>query len=439
MQRRGVLIGGLAGLLVPGAGAWAQSAARPGPEVVLKSWYRLVLELVRHTATYSPPVAARAFAYLGATAYEALTKAPGSDRPTLEGQMPHFGFGPATTRTPDPALMLHEAMAKAVATFFGNTGPSGQGAMAQMAASLRPALESGLDAETQRVSRDMGQETADGIWLWSKDDGGAVVENMGFPRQYTPADDPAAWRPTSTISLQQAPLLPDWGKVRPFMGTPGDLCGLPPPPAYSEAPDSPFYKEAREVYDVTRALTDDQKAIARFWSDDPMLSPTPPGHWISIALQIAEERGEDAYQLSQTLALLGMAMADAFIACWDAKFRFNLLRPVTYIQRLVDPAWQPLLQTPPFPEYPSGHSVQSGAAEAVLTHLYGENFAFTDATHVDDGLPARSFPSFRAAAEEAAISRLYGGIHFRAAIDLGLEMGRCVGAQVLRLKTGPRA
>lgn len=439
MQRRGVLIGGLAGLLVPGASAWAQSAARPGPEVVLKSWYRLVLELVRHTATYSPPVAARAFAYLGATAYEALTVVPSPSRPTLEGQMPHFSLGPATTRIPDPALMLHEAMAKAVATFFGNTGPSGQGAMAQMAASLRPALESGLDAETQRVSRDMGQEAADWIWLWSKDDGGAVVENMGFPRQYTPADDPAAWRPTSTISLQQAPLLPDWGKVRPFMGTSGDLCGLPPHPAYSEAPDSPFYKEAREVYDVTRALTDDQKAIARFWSDDPMLSPTPPGHWISIALQIAEARGEDAYQLSQTLALLGMAMADAFIACWDAKFRFNLLRPVTYIQRLIDPAWQPLLQTPPFPEYPSGHSVQSGAAEAVLTHLYGENFAFTDATHVDDGLPARSFPSFRAAAEEAAISRLYGGIHFRAAIDLGLEMGRCVGAQVLRLKTGPRA
>ena len=439
MQRRGVLMGGLAGFLAPGLGAWAQSAARPGPEGVLKSWYRLVLELVRHTATYSPPVAARAFAYLGATAYEVLTKAPAPARPTLAGQMPHFGFGPATTRNPDLALMLHEAMAEAVAKFFGNTGPSGQGAMAQMAAALRPALESGLDAETRAASRDMGQEAAGRIWLWSQEDGGATVENLGFPPSYTPADDPAAWRPTSTISLQQAPLLPDWGKVRPFMLSAGDLCGLPPPPAYSEAPDSPFYREAREVYDVTQALTDEQKAIARFWSDDPMLSPTPPGHWISIALQIAEERGEDAFQLSQTLVLLGMAMADAFIACWDAKYRFNLLRPVTYIQRHIDPAWQPLLQTPPFPEYPSGHSVQSGAAAAVMTHLYGENFAFTDATHAGDGLPPRAFPSFWAAAEEAAISRLYGGIHFRSAIDLGLEMGRCIGAQVLRLKTGPRA
>lgn len=438
MRRRGVLIGGVVGLLVPGAAAWGQSSARPRPEAVLLSWYRLVLELVRHTATYSPPIAARAFAYLGVTAYEAMTASLGNTRTSLMGQMPDFGYGPASTRNPDTTLMLHEAMAKAVAAFFSNTGPSGQGAIAQMDASLRKGLESGLDAQTRRDSAEIGQGTADWVWLWSQGDGGATVENMGFPPSYTPADDPAAWRPTSTISLQQAPLLPDWGKVRPFMLTPGDLCGLPPPPAYSEVPDSAFYKEAREVYEVTGVLTDEQKTIARFWSDDPMLSPTPPGHWISIALQIAEARGENAWQISQTLALLGMAMADAVIACWDAKYRFNLLRPVTYIQRLIDPAWQPLLPTPPFPEYPSGHSVQSGAAEAVLTHLYGENFAFTDATHVDDGLPARSFPSFRAAAEEAAISRLYGGIHFRSAIDLGLEMGRCVGAQTLRLKTGPR-
>jgi membrane-associated phospholipid phosphatase len=132
---------------------------------------------------------------------------------------------------------------------------------------------------------------------------------------------------------------------------------------------------------------------------------------------------------------MGVAQADAFIACWATKFRFNLLRPVTYIKRHIDPKWEPLLITPPFPEYPSGHSTQSGAASVVLTSIFGEDFAFDDATHVDDGLPVRSFPSFKAAAEEAALSRLYGGIHYRFGNEMGLEQGRCVGAFAAALRT----
>ena len=133
--------------------------------------------------------------------------------------------------------------------------------------------------------------------------------------------------------------------------------------------------------------------------------------------------------------LLGVALADSFIGCWNAKFKYDLVRPVTYIRRLIDAKWEPPLITPPFPEYPSGHSTQSGAAAVVLTGLLGEDFAFEDRTHEADGLPARSFASFWAAAEEAGISRLYGGIHFRAAIVNGLDQGRCVGAYVNALKT----
>jgi membrane-associated phospholipid phosphatase len=132
---------------------------------------------------------------------------------------------------------------------------------------------------------------------------------------------------------------------------------------------------------------------------------------------------------------LGIAMADSFIACWQAKYEYDLVRPVTYIRRVIDPKWEALLVTPPFPEYPSGHSMQSAAAAEVLTQAFGENFAFEDATHSADGLPPRSFPSFWAAAEEAAISRLYGGIHFRAAIERGLEKGRCIAAYTTALST----
>jgi PAP2 superfamily len=146
-------------------------------------------------------------------------------------------------------------------------------------------------------------------------------------------------------------------------------------------------------------------------------------------------RREDASltAAAETYLKVGIAVCDAFVACWNTKYRYNLLRPVTYIQRLIDPAWLPLLGTPPFPEYTSGHSVQSGAAFAVLTDLWGENYAFEDNTHDARGLAPRRFTSFTRAAEEAALSRLYGGIHFRPAIERGLEQGRCLADAINRL------
>ncbi|EPX86063.1 PAP2 superfamily [Rubellimicrobium thermophilum DSM 16684] len=250
-----------------------------------------------------------------------------------------------------------------------------------------------------------------------------------------PPTKPGDWVPTSHIVQQQAPLLPAWGRNRPFAVPAADACDLPPPPAYSEEPGSAFRAQAEEVLTVSRTLTEEQRLIARFWSDDPMLSPTPPGHWIRIAEQVLEAAGADAVRRAEVLAVLSVAMADAFIACWDGKYRYNLLRPVTYIRAHLDPDWEPLLITPPFPEYPSGHSTLSGAAAEVLTAFFGENYPFSDRTHEDDGLPPRRFPSFRAAAEEAAMSRLYGGIHFRAANENGLAQGRCVGAHAARLRT----
>ena len=124
-----------------------------------------------------------------------------------------------------------------------------------------------------------------------------------------------------------------------------------------------------------------------------------------------------------------------FIGCWQAKYAYDLVRPITYIRRVIDPKWEPLLNTPPFPEYPSGHSTQSGAAAAVLTAFFGDNFAFEDETGTADGRKPRNFTSFREAAEEAGISRLYGGIHFRAAIERGLAQGRCIAAYTNALRT----
>lgn len=425
-----------AGLVLAAAMAFAAPARADDGAKVIANWYRLVLELVRHTPTYSPPVASRAFSYLGVIAYEAVASGR-PDMVSFAGQL--TDLPPLPPREAgvdyDEAVVLNAAMTEAVATFFANTGPTGQRAKAAMAKNLTAMATEDVAPDVAQRSTAYGRAVADHIIAWSQTDGGAVVENMGFPYDYKRPEGPDKWVPTSLIVQQQAPLLPDWASVRPFAMPAGDACALPPPPAYSEDPSSAFYAEAKEVYDVTTNLTPEQKKIARFWSDDPMLSPTPPGHWTAIAMDILDAQNADAGRRAEVLARLGIAVADAFIGCWQSKFEYNLLRPVTYIRRVIDPKWETLLITPPFPEYPSGHSTQSGAAASVLTELFGADFAFEDRTHEDEGMAARAYPSFDAAAKEAALSRLYGGIHFRSAIERGLEQGRCIATHVNALRT----
>ncbi len=412
------------------------SQAGEGRGVMLQ-WYKLVMELVRHTATYTPPVASRAFAYLGVTGYEVMA----SGRPEmadLAGQLNGLEAVPARGAGEyDEAVIMQAAMTQSVRDFFFNTGPSGQQAMDRMEESLTKQVTKGLPADVVERSTAYGAALAQHVWQWSQGDGGAVIDNLGFPRDWALNPGPGHWKPTSTIALQQAPLLPGWGKNRPFAMPAGTSCPLPAPPEYSEDPASEFYAQAKEVYDTTRALTDEQKKIARFWSDDPMLSPTPPGHWIALVLLLAESEKLDGPQAADALMRVGVAVADGFIGCWAVKYDYDLIRPVNYIKAVIDPKWEPLLITPPFPEYPSGHSSQSGAAAAVLTAIFGANFAFGDPTHEEDGIAARHFDSFKAAAEEAAMSRLYGGIHFRAAAERGLEQGACIGAYSVALRTLP--
>jgi PAP2 superfamily len=407
--------------------------AGPAPEQVQRNWYRLTLELVRHTPTYAPPVASRGLAYIGIISYEAAVTGR-TDMRSLAGQLNGLTALPQRDAGGhDEAVVQQAALAHAVKAMFANTGPTGQRAMAAMERKLQADVTADLPLDVVERSTAYGIAVADHVLAWAATDGGAVIENLGFPTSYIPVDGPANWVPTSKVALQQAPLLPAWGDNRTF-AMPKDACPIPPPPAYSEDPTSEFFLQAKEVFDVKANLTSEQTATARFWADDAMLSTTPPGHWISIAMQILERDQADLATRSAVLARLGIGMADGFIGTWDAKYQYNLLRPITYIRRTMDPRWESLLNTPPFPEYPSGHSVQSAAAATVLTAIYGEGFAFNDATNVADGAAARDYPDFWTAAHEAGISRLYGGIHFRAAIENGLEQGRCIGAYAAALE-----
>ena len=405
-------------------------------EQVLSTWYGLILKLVRHTATYSPPLASRNFAYLGVASYEAIASGD-NHLNSLAGQLHDLKSLPAREKGKayDEAIVLNASLAQSMQNFFGNTGPSGQNAL--RATSLKMAAQSavGVAPDVAKRSRAYGKAIAAQIFNWSKADGGATITNMGFPLKYELKPGPAHWVPTNQQGLQQVPLLPNWEKNRPFAMPAAATCDLPPPPEYSEDKASEFYKQALEVYNTKNALTPEQKAIARFWSDDPMLSPTPPGHWVSIVIQIADHDHLPAAKTAEALARVGIAVADGFIGCWHTKMEYDLVRPVTYIKRVIDPKWETMLITPPFPEYASGHSVQSAAAAEVLTQLLGDHYAFDDATHVQDNIPARHYASFEDAAQEAGISRMYGGIHYRAAIERGLEQGRCIGKFAAALKT----
>lgn len=219
-----------------------------------------------------------------------------------------------------------------------------------------------------------------------------------------------------------------------------DQFTLPQPPAYET---EEFLKECKRVYETNQKITKEQKDIADFWDCNPFATETvghlvysvkkmsPGGHWMGITGIAIEQNKQSLIEALHTYCLVSIGLYDAFIASWSVKYKTNYIRPVTAIQQLISPTWHPLLQTPPFPEYPSGHSVISMASAVVLTKIFGDNFKFKDNSEREFGIPDRTFNSFYEAANEAAISRLYGGIHFKPAIENGKELGRKIASFVL--------
>jgi hypothetical protein len=221
----------------------------------------------------------------------------------------------------------------------------------------------------------------------------------------------------------------------------------PAPPAYSEEKASDFYRSVDEVYTIGKTLTDEQKTIARYWDDNPFVMEhsghlmygnkkiTPVGHWMGITAIAAQSKKADAAKTTQAYALTAVAIFDSFVSCWNDKYEYGVVRPITVINEVVDRNWVPFLQTPPFPEHASGHSAISAAAATVLTELFGE-FPFEDTSDLAYIGMKRNFRSFHQAAAEASISRVYGGIHYRTGIDAGATQGRSVAAYALKKLLG---
>lgn len=382
---------------------------------------------------FSPNVASRIYVYANIAAYEALAKQQSNYR-TLYGQLPSFPqiASPAATISPSLSAVYAFLLVGKKLVF---SEPVLQDSINSI---IRWYRGKKMDPKTFQASLMYGQLVADSIINWLAADQYKETRRM---RRYNFSKQPGKWIPTPPGYM--AAIEPYWNKIRILTLDSASQFKPDLPTVFSKEKNSLFYKEAYEVYEAGRKSTEAQKNIANFWDCNPFFlnveghvnyagkKISPSGHWVSIVGIVSQKAGKNLIETAAAYTLTCIALFDGFISCWDEKYRSNLIRPETYINANIDESWRPLLQTPPFPEYTSGHSVISTAAAVVLTAVFGQDFSFDDSSEQPFGLPVRHFASFGAAADEAAISRLYGGIHYRPAIENGQEQGRKIGEWVL--------
>ncbi|MGF1636929.1 MAG: vanadium-dependent haloperoxidase [Cyclobacteriaceae bacterium] len=410
--------------------AYKEQASNP---MLLHKSMKGLTDIIVHDI-FSPPVASRIYAYTSIAAYEIL-KHEQSGFVSLAGQI--NGLKPFPE--PDPAseycLSLSAVQALMV---IGRKMIFSEDKLDVLEDALHENFKSfRIPKKVYQRSVDYGNEVAKHVMDWASEDN--YNQSRSFPK-YSVINEEYAWKPTPPDYMEG--IEPNWNKIRTLAM---DSCNqfMPPPPTpFSLDPDSQFYAEMIEVYEAVNTLCEDKTDIAKFWDCNPYVSHhkghtmfatkkiTPGGHWMEIAGIASRKANFTMTETAETYVLTSIALFDAFIACWDEKWRSILIRPETVINKYLDESWAPLLQTPPFPEYTSGHSVISTAAAHTLTELFGENFQFNDSSEVDYGLPVRSFNSFVEASQEAAISRLYGGIHYRPAIENGVAQGLKVSALI---------
>lgn len=393
-----------------------------------------VTEIMIHDI-FSPPVASRIFAYPNVAAYEIIAL-KNENYNSLAGQVKTLTAIPK----PDGALLVNHEVAAMVAhmelsrrLIFSE----------EKLTPYRDSLYAAWHDKNEKVfnaSKEYGLQVAEHIATWMNEDNYNQTRTM--PKFTVNTDDPTRWQPTPPAYMEG--IEPHWNKIRPFVIDSANQFIPEPPPKFSMEVGSDFYNEVKEVYDISNKITaqgdeSEEIAIAQFWDCNPYVSVTrghlmfatkkitPGAHWIGIVKIATKKTSSDFAKTVYAYTKTSIAIADAFISCWDEKYRSNLIRPETLINAHIDENWKPVLQTPPFPEYTSGHSVVSGAAGVALTSIFGDDFAFDDDSEVPYGLPVRSFPSFETAANEAAISRMYGGIHYRKAVDVGIKQGRDLG------------
>lgn len=396
-------------------------------------------KVIIHDA-FSPPVASRIYAYTALAAYEAVRHEK-KGYPSIAAQLNDFTPMPA----PQPGLTYNYILAatKAFFTVAENITFS-KDTLLKYQAKIYADFNALLDKETYDRSIVFGEAIGKTVMERTTKDNYKQTRGMS---RFLGENTDGKWRPTPPDYLDAAE--PHWSKIKPLAIDSASQFPCPAPMVFSKDTTSPFFKSAYEVYHIGKTLTEEQVTIAKYWDDNPFVMEhaghlmfankkiTPVGHWIGITSIASKIKNLGAVETAQAYVMTATAIYDAFICCWDEKFKTGVVRPITVIHEMIDRNWQPLLQTPPFPEYTSGHSGISAAAASVLTHRFGDAFAFEDTSDLQYIGMKRNFASFKQAAEEASISRVYGGIHYRSGVEVGTRQGFKIGDYIndkIRLK-----
>lgn len=389
-------------------------------------WLWITCKIVADQSRDNPPQAGRVYSYACITVYQCVVPGMPLNR-SLSGQLKEMPVMPIAYPSSeyDWPSVLTGAMPVMLRGLFRDLYNSSNVMITNMYNRQKSERLSEKDAEIVNRSILYGESVAHKLLEWANQDGFYRIK--GLP--YTPpprSEFPGNWEP---INPGDTCVEPYWGTLRTFALPTADYNEIPPSFPFDTTAGSPFYNDEYEIFQIRANPTQEQKDIALFWRDK-QLTPQPPGHWVSILNQIVLRDNLSLDRAAECYAYLGIALGDAFIAAWYSKFHYNYLRPQSYIRSYIQPGWTPFLPTPPFPDYPSGHSTSSGACSYVLTHLLG-TVSFTDTTHLRIGMAPRSFNSFYDAAVECSNSRVYGNIHYRNACENGVIMGQNIGETIV--------
>ncbi len=382
---------------------------------------------------FPPIVASRNYTYANIAAYECIAAAYPDKYYSLAGQINGLGMMPVrdTTKKIDiefSALLAFCQVGEAV------TFP--EGSMKDYTDSLKKLAQSeGMSDAMFDNSLAFADTMAKSVLAWSKKDNYLQTRSAS---KYTVLDSPGRWVPTPP--MYASAIEPHWNEIRTIVMDSATQFKTPRPiPFNMTDTNGLYYKQVMATKNAIDSLTDEQKHIAMFWNDLPnelhvsghvqfmTKKFSPPGHWMNIVGIAAMKAKADFAKTVAAYTLTSICMFDAFIQCWDEKFRSKMARPETVINKYIDPEWRPYLQTPPFPEYTCGHSTVSSAAAEALTKMYGDNFSYTDTSELEFGIPNRSFTSFRQASDENNMARFYGGIHFHPTCLVSTAYGKKVG------------
>lgn len=416
-------------------------------EIVLESevplkWAEMTNYITKYTPANSPTFASRAYGYIALAMYESV----------VHGSLVHNSMAGQLNgldRLPEPApnmeyswiLSMNAAQSQIIKSVYLQTSDENIAKIDSLEHSLLEQFSESLSEEVVDRSVDYGRKVANAIFEWSKTDGGHRGYLKNFDKEMEYREFPGSWKPPLYAqSVSHHPLHPYWGKNRTFLQENREIAA-PRIIAYDTVPGSPYYEQFLAVYKKEQELTQAEKEAALWWGDDPADTFTPPGHSYYIASIIVAEKSENIYDSAEAFAKTAMAVADAFIKCWEWKYHFFSERPNTFIPQYIDHEWESFWPDPPFPSFPSGHAIQAAASATVLQETFGNNITFTDRAHEgrerdelrDTDFVVRTFHTIWDFAEETANSRFYGGIHTPQDNEVGAANGKKIAQNVLGL------